>query len=214
MASDRSAERTALAVWCERVAQSEDELERLHAARDRAQDELDLAYDACGAAERVLEQAEKGRAHYELQQLLGEQPEGVSVTAAQAALSAAEADRDRALQFFELAASHIRQAEQRRAIARGGRDDAIRALIAAERPILDEWLAEYDARCAAVVAIAQIFEFLQHKHALPARFPIWNAVNREFPAPADRPVTAWEAALAALEAGEIDTILPRPERGD
>jgi hypothetical protein len=176
-------------LWCARFAESEVELERLHAAQARAEDELGSAREAVIAAERVLEGAEKGKSYHELQTLLGERPAGPSVAEAQAALSEAEADRNRARQFCELAANHIVQAEQRRAIAQGARDDAIRGLIAAERDVLDEWLAEYDARCAAVVAIAQVFQFLQHKHALPAGFPIWNAVNREFPSPADRPVT-------------------------
>jgi hypothetical protein len=209
----RSAERDALALWCARFAESEVELERLHAAETRAQDELDLARDGVIAAERVLEEAEKGRAHRELQELLGSPVEGPSVGEAQTALEAAEADSNRARQFVELAARHIEQAERRRAVAAGGRDDALRALIAAERPVLDEWLALFDKLGGEVASIAEIFRLLSSRFALPKGFPIWDAINREFPAAADPPLPRWQAALAALAAGEVDAVLPRPEGG-
>jgi hypothetical protein len=208
----RSPERAALLAAVAAVAQEQAAVAGYEEDRRGLEEKLEAGFDEMIAAERQVELSRESEPDRRIARIRGEVFPGPSLAEAEAALAKVQAGRKEIRGEIEFVDERIMQGGRRRRDAEKKRTDALKALIAAERDALDEWLAVFDMHCGMARAIGQIFCLLEP--LLPPDFPHWYVDNRQFPVPADPLQPKWQAAIAALEAGEIDTELPRPKRGD
>jgi hypothetical protein len=93
------------------------------------------------------------------------------------------------------------------AVSLADRQKAMRGVLEAD-PAMDLLYAEYVATLAWSAALADVFKLIGPSR-LPVRHQHWDRTNHEFVLVDEPiPVSQWKAAIARLEAGEVDLALP------